>query len=327
MNNKKISADEFHASVERQLSGLKPDPSLARRIIASDREDKPMKKLSTTFILIAAIICISITALAAGLVFSRRADDITLASRELEKAYGVTLTMQGSYFEREVDHNEQETVVTFAGLENLRYVLGEYTVTVKDGKATAVWNHDGEDTAGGFEAEAWGTDQLNAMLDWDKTNHDPYQLDYYSQAVEIARKHQAEITYGMPSEEEINVILNLRDEEENKARSAAKLTEKEMIALARQAVASVYGLTDEQMDLIKCPQSTGNIDEDGHYYGMEGGKPVYNVWFYLHQSPVDNNSAARPEFMEKDGIYVIDVNVETGEIEATLYDSGLCANE
>ena len=186
---------------------------------------------------------------------------------------------------------------------------------------------DGEDTAGGFEAEAWGTDQLNAMLDWDKTNHDPYQLDYYSQAVEIARKHQAEITYGMPSEEEINVILNLRDEEENQARSAAKLTEKEMIALARQAVASVYGLTDEQMDLIKCPQSTGNIDEDGHYYGMEGGKPVYNVWFYLHQAPADNDSAARPEFMEKDGIYVIDVNVETGEIEATLYDSGLCANE
>ena len=107
MNNKKISADEFHASVERQLSGLKPDPSLARRIIASDKEDKPMKKLSTTFILIAAIICISITALAAGLVFSRRADDITLASRELEKAYGVTLDDNTAMLENVVSRKKQ----------------------------------------------------------------------------------------------------------------------------------------------------------------------------------------------------------------------------
>ena len=328
MKNKKISAEELHASVERQLSGLKPDPWLAQRIEASAREDKPVKKFSATFILVAAIICISVTALAAGLIFSRKVDDMTLASRELEKAYGVTSTMQGSYFEREVKQTDQETVVSYAGLENLRYVLGEYTVTVKDGKATAIWSRDGEETAGGFEADAWGTEQLNAMVDWDRNNHDPCQLGYYPLAAAIAQRHQAEnIPNGMPSEEEINAITKLRQEEDHQSRSAAKLTEKEMIDLARQAVASVYGLTDDQMNLIRCPQETGDTDEDECYYGMEDDKPIFYVWFYLSQGQTGSTSGVRPDFIEKDGIYVVDVNVETGVIESTLYDSGLGANE
>ncbi|QUA52763.1 hypothetical protein [Aristaeella lactis] len=328
MNNKKISADEFHASVERQLSGLKPDPWLAQRIEASEKEEKSVKKISATFILLAAIICVSVTALAAGLIFSRKVDDMTLASRELEKAYGITSTMQGSYFVREVEQTDQETVVSFAGLENLRYVLGEYTVTVKDGKATAIWSRDGEDTAGGFEADAWGVEQLNAMLDWDKNNRDPNQPDYYPLAAEIAQRHQAEYRCdGMPSEDEINTLTKLRQEEADQSRSVAKLTEKEMIELARQAIASVYNLTDDQMNLLKCFQETGNIDEDTCYYGIEDEKPVFSVWFNLCQGQTGSTPGTRPDFVEKDGIYVVDVNVETGVIESTLYDSGLCANE
>ena len=32
---------------------------------------------------------------------------------------------------------------------------------MKDGRAEVTWSHDGEDTAGGYEAEAWGA------LPWD----------------------------------------------------------------------------------------------------------------------------------------------------------------
>ena len=32
-------------------------------------------------------------------------------------------------------------------------------------------------------------------------------------------------------------------------------------------------------------------------------------------------------FTEKDGAYWVDVNVETGEIESTIYDSGLGGND
>ena len=146
---------------------------------------------------------------------------------------------------------------------------------------------------------------------------------YYPQAKEIARKHNAEIiNNGTPSEEEIKAIMTLQEEEENKARTAAKLTEKEMLELASQAVKSVYDLTDEQMKLMKYPQDL----EDYHYYNMQDGKPVYSVWFYLQQAPEDDDPDTFPEFTEKDGIYVVDVNVETGVIESILYDTGLGGN-
>jgi len=60
---------------------------------------------------------------------------------------------------------------------------------------------------------------------------------------------------------------------------------------------------------------------------MEDEKPVFYVWFYLSQGQVSSVPGTRPDFVEKDGIYVVDVNVETGVIESTLYDSGLGANE
>ena len=54
--NKKISADDFHDAIERQLSGLEPDPWLAQRIIASDKEEVKVKKISHATVIIVAII-------------------------------------------------------------------------------------------------------------------------------------------------------------------------------------------------------------------------------------------------------------------------------
>ena len=66
--NKKISADDFHDAIERQLSGLEPDLWLAQRIIASDKEEVKVKKISHATVIIVAIIVLAMaTALAAGL--------------------------------------------------------------------------------------------------------------------------------------------------------------------------------------------------------------------------------------------------------------------
>lgn len=66
--NKRITADDFHNAVERQLSGLEPDPWLAQRIIASEREEIKVKKVSgAMLIIIAVIILATATALAVGL--------------------------------------------------------------------------------------------------------------------------------------------------------------------------------------------------------------------------------------------------------------------
>lgn len=66
--NKKISSDEFHNSIDRQLSGLKPDPWLAQHIMASAKEEESVKKftVSTALIVVLIVIATLTTALAAS---------------------------------------------------------------------------------------------------------------------------------------------------------------------------------------------------------------------------------------------------------------------
>lgn len=68
--NKKISSDEFHNSIDRQLSGLKPDPWLAQHIMASAKEEEPVKKFTVSIALIVVLIVIATltTALAASVL-------------------------------------------------------------------------------------------------------------------------------------------------------------------------------------------------------------------------------------------------------------------
>ena len=113
------------------------------------------------------------------------------------------------------------------------------------------------------------------------------------------------------------------EEYEQQARAAAKLTEEEMIGIARQAVISVYGLTDEQMAMMGTDEE---IREESTYWMLDG-KPVYSVWFWLLQDTTEyDDPSVFPEFTEKDGIYTVDVNVETGVIEEIYYESGMGGN-
>ena len=87
--NKKISAAELHDSVERQLSGLEPDPWLARRIMASGKEEKPVKKVSATLIIVIAVLCLSLTAFAASILLGWTdfySFEIPKTAREILKA-------------------------------------------------------------------------------------------------------------------------------------------------------------------------------------------------------------------------------------------------
>ena len=64
MMNKKITAAELYDSVERQLSGLKPDPCLARHVIAAGRGENGMKKKLSAG-LVFAIVLVLVLATAA----------------------------------------------------------------------------------------------------------------------------------------------------------------------------------------------------------------------------------------------------------------------
>ena len=63
----KISANEFHESIDRHLSDMKADPWLAQRIIASEKGEVKVKKLSGAVLVVSVIFVLSMaTALAAG---------------------------------------------------------------------------------------------------------------------------------------------------------------------------------------------------------------------------------------------------------------------
>ena len=67
--NKRISRAEFHDAIERRLSSLKSDPFLAQRIIASEKEEKPVvKKFAASVVIAVILVCVLVTgALAAAL--------------------------------------------------------------------------------------------------------------------------------------------------------------------------------------------------------------------------------------------------------------------
>ncbi|MBQ9264052.1 MAG: hypothetical protein IJ189_07585 [Clostridia bacterium] len=321
----RINEQTVRDAMNRRLSALSASPEREARIrqrIAQEEELNMKKKLSLVLVVAIVLVLGTVSAVAAGIVFSSRADASLLADQAVKAAYGLSPAMLGGYFGKTIEEKEDgSTAVAYWGIEDLRYVLGEYTVTVKDGKATVVWSHDGESTVGGLDAEAWGVDQLNDMVAWDNAHHDV--SGYYEKAREIAKRHgtlQA-ATASLSLEEETEALAARYAVDEAASRAAAKLSEAEMSAIAKQAVAAAYGLTNEQMALMTCPQDI----EEYYYYNICDGKPVYSVWFYLTQRPSTNPNVF-PEFTEGDGIYVVDVNVESGIVERILYDSTLGGN-
>ena len=73
------------------------------------------------------------------------------------------------------------------------------------------------------------------------------------------------------------------------------------------------------------PQLTVDEIGDYMYYHMQEGKPIFTVMLSLHQKTSDDLNVT-PPFTEKDGVYWVDVNVETGVIENILYDTQLGGN-
>ena len=85
-----------------------------------------------------------------------------------------------------------------------------------------------------------------------------------------------------------------------------------VIALAREALVQRYSLTQAQQDAMA-------LHTDWLSLGFAGEKPVYEVWFWLWQGPDETWS-------DGNGLYGAYVNVETGVIEETFYDSTLGGN-
>ena len=266
-----------------------------------------MKKV-LALAMVAAMVLVSVTAWATGMMVSGRVDASQLAEIALEESYGIVPKMQ-TYFSRTVEETEAGMVFTFTGIENFAYVLGTYTVTVSDGKAEAVWSRDGESTEGGFEASAWGAEQLKAAL---QINEDTYSFG------EVARKAAEHAqTAGAPAWEAPapQSVPDGYQSWEHYYRTQAlprmAVAPKDALALAREAIVQRYELTKEQDEKLEWHDTWTD-------FGMVGGIPVLNVWFWL--------SVSQDGYTEGDGLYGASVNVETGLIEEIQYDSALAGN-
>ncbi|MBQ2976759.1 MAG: hypothetical protein IJE17_04650 [Clostridia bacterium] len=274
-----------------------------------DQGGKPIvkKRFSAAISLALVLIVLSAGALAAGTIFSPRYDAARLANEALYQQYGLTPEMM-TLFHRSANENADGSVVVI--YETLDpYVrtgenrLGTYTVVIRDGKAQAQWSLDGVDTAGGLSARAWGKEQLNQYI------HDYGSVQQY-----LKENHMlGDVSMGLPA-----MIWEEYEELQKKNRqaveNAAKITLAEARDLARQAIIGEYGLTEAQGAAL----AQGETDSIyAMEYTQEDEKPCVRLYFHLTQGD---------SWQEKDGIYVVIVNMESGVIEDMIYDSGLAGN-
>lgn len=283
---------DFQQLADRNLSGLVWDERMRRKVLcALDKEGHNVKRISRAFILAAAILCISVTALASGLIFSPRYDAGKQAANLMQEQYGLTGELL-SLFHREITTQADGTsIVTYEAIRTdlPAEQMGTYTVTITSEGASVVWSNDGKDTTGGLTAEAFGAEQLTLL-----------SRDYAATMEQLSGSNNASLPAVTPVLQETGV-LNVQ----------GALTIQQASALAKEAICQEYALTPQQQDMLL-------FEEDSTYAAAED-RPLVTMLFWLWQEKDGS-------FTEKDGQYWVTVDLDTGIIEDILYDAALAGN-
>ena len=342
----KTNKDSLRSAMDRRLSFLDELPSCRAGLyhrIAQEEAPVMKKKLSVGLVFAIVLVLITVAALAAGLLISPRVSASRTADIALKDQYGITEEMQTFFFREEEPLEDGSFRVTYTGVYGLDYVLGTYTALVKDGRAEISWSREGADVSGGYEADAWGVEQLKQMMT--DAAKDDKKLSYTQKAAEIAAKHN--VMYDVPAEtpeavpddlpgdheltqEDIDK-LNQREAEKSSALEARKLSEEEMIDIGREFIISSYNLNEEQISRLELYTNRGPTMEllaligitevpepdPNEWYETIKGVPCFEVEYLLYSEGGDENRT------EKDGYYIVYVNVETGAIEQFEYNSAL----
>ena len=286
------------------------------RDLMQKEEPKLKRKMSMGLVLAIVLVLLSVTAFAASMVFSPRADIARVADKALEKQYGITDEML-VYFRRNVAENADGTaVVTYTGNWDMNYVLGEYTVTVNGRDAGAVWSHDGEDTSGGLDSEAWGAEQLNEVIRMYRETHE--MTLYYNKALAIAARHGQAVKNSLYAKDNENVTEEDFNRKQAELRAKSGLDEEELLSIARQAVQAAYGLDAAQMD--KLAHNPGLS-----WYEEKGDRVYYEACLVLIQQPSEDPNAW-PEYVKMDGEYGVLIDTGSGVVEDIFYDAALAGN-
>ena len=315
----KENKETLRDAMDRRLSFLDERPSCRNRVMQRiAQEEEPVVKKKISFVAVFAIVLVSLSAiaLAAGLgLFSPRVEAAKVADNALKEKYGVNLEMQTFFYREEEAQPDGSVKVTYTGKDILASALGTYTALVKDGKAAITWSHDGESTDSGYEADAWGAEQLRQMLADNQATGDMGL--FAPRAQEIANAMGTPYEDVKTSEDEIIAYFENLEREKTAALEACKLSEDVMQDLARQAAIQQYDLSDIQAALLELYSQPLAVEPNA-WYCMYNGVPCFEVHYFLDQDP------AHPDtHIEGDGDYAALVNVETDVIERIVYESGL----
>ena len=283
------------------------------RNVLNTLEERPARRMRVSrAAALAACMVMLVTAAvagAAGLLFSDKYDAVRLAHRALAEEYGITEEMQ-TFFAQEVREEKGVTTIIFSGVADMRHVLGEYTVVIRDGDATVSWSKDGESTEGELDAYAWGAGQIEILIDMAKQENGISRG--YHKAQEIRAQMDGEdMTVSITKGGDTTIVM-LEDVQLDQARIS--LSEEEAVAIAKQAFAAEYGLEQDQLDAMQYEK-----DYAGYTYAVMDGKTICEVWFWLHQDEDVMHT-------DGDGLYWARINAETGVVEEMMYDSALAGN-
>lgn len=272
--------DMLEERVRQTLMQLEDKPTHAR--------PKRMVWLAAALILVLA----AAVAVAAGLTRSAKYDAKLLAHQALEEKYGFTLDMD-SFFRCTVEEKAGETVVTYSADEDVgdfAWKLGDYTVTIRDGKAEASWSNDGEAVGGDFSSDVWDTALLAQGIARRKAGEEWYEIT--GETLETGES----LSGAEKTTPEVSAAGELAVQP-----GEGMLAEQEALDLARQALEGDDGVSAEWLN-----------DPESVTYAVcqkEEGKTVWNVWFH-----------------SAEGISVVTLDAADGTILDVIVDTGMAGN-
>lgn len=258
-------------------------------------EDKPTHARPKRMVWLAAALVLMLAAavaVAAGLTRSAKYDAKLLAHQALEEKYGFTRDMD-SFFRCTVEEKAGETVVTYSADEDVgdfAWKLGDYIVTIRDGKAEASWSNDGEAVGGDFSSDVWDTALLARGIERRKAGEEWYEITGETletgESLSGAEKTTPEVSAAGESAVQPGEGM---------------LAEQEALDLARQALEGDGGISAEALN-----------DPENELYAVcqkEEGKTVWNVWFH-----------------SAEGISVVTLDAADGTILDVIVDTGMAGN-
>ena len=138
------------------------------------------KKVGIGFILVAALVLVSATALAISVIrYSPRQDARTRAHAALMEKYGLTEEIL-TLFNETMTGNGSDWEINY-DLPVYAEYAGTYRVVCSHGKVSATWSHDGEtfDAGGDLHDAVWGAPQMEHMRQLYKTRNEA--LEHYDE--------------------------------------------------------------------------------------------------------------------------------------------------